>query len=241
MTQSMDRPLTEAAPESDLSNVMQGVLSASTEPLTLPKLRARLPASLRKISLEQLADYVNRQVAANVLYQYPRYRSQHDRFWDRPMSEHVSDLLHTALRAGPLAWVELRRKLPAYALPHAESVLLDHVNVGKLHRHPRNGNRGRERFGAAPADPKDYLRSELANLFRKLEPLGFTQAQLRSGALELLHEEEWSSPGLKTTTESCTTPEAFKGAVDQAPTQEMPMTGQADALASAPAARNETR
>jgi len=231
----------EATPESDLTNVLQVVLSASTEPLTLPKLRARLPASLRKMSLEQLADYVNRQVAANLLYQYPRYRSQHDRFWDRPMSEHVGDLLHTALRGGPLAWVELRRKLPAYALPHAESVLLEHVNRGKLHRHPRNGNRGRERFGPAPADPKDYLRAELANLFRRLEPLGFSQAQLRSGALELLHEEEWSAPGVSTPNEPGATAEAFEGTLVPAPANEMPTTGQTATLASASVAGNETR
>ena len=43
-----------------------------------------------------------------------------------------------------------------------------------------------------PADPREYLRPELAAVFRKLEPMGFTEAQLRGGALELLHDEEWS-------------------------------------------------
>jgi hypothetical protein len=172
---------------------LQQVLQASDEPLTLSKIRSRLPARFREISFEELTELLNRQVTAQVLWQYPRYRSQQDRYWDRPMPVHVASLLRGALNAGPLGWSELRRKLPAYAQPQAEAVLHAEVREGRLFRHPRLG-RGSERFGAAAADPREYLKAELTLVFARLEHLGFGREQLRSAALDLLHEEEWGRP-----------------------------------------------
>jgi hypothetical protein len=194
MTQVADPKPTETSPETDLVAEVRRVLAASSEPLTLSKIRAALPSSFRGMSLEDLAESLRRQVAANVLIQYPKYRSQQDRFWDRPMQVHVATLLSETLTEGPLAWSELRRKLPAYALGQAEAVLQEQLVQGNLHRHPRQGTRGKDRFGVKPADAKEYLRHELILLFNRMEGLGFTQAQLRAGALELLHEEEWASP-----------------------------------------------
>jgi len=191
MTEVIDQTQTEAAAATDLVAAIQQVLRASEEPLTLSKIRAHLPSRFRGMGLAELAEVLHRQVAANVLVQYPKYRSQQDRFWDRPMEVHIAALLRTTLEEGSLAWSELRRKLPAYAQGQAETVLNEQVTDGKLYRHPKAG-RGGERFGVGPADPKDYLRSELISVFRRLEQLGFTQAQLREGALELLHEEEWA-------------------------------------------------
>ena len=91
-----------------------------------------------------------------------------------------------------MPWSELRRKLPAYAVGPAEVVLQEQVAQGQLYQHPRISSRGGDRFGVRPPDPKDYLRTELATVFRNLERLGFTESQLRAGALELLHDEEWS-------------------------------------------------
>ncbi len=108
------------------------------------------------------------------------------------MPIHIAALLRSVLQDAPLALSELRRKLPAYAQAQAEAVLYEQVAQGLLYRHPRVGRRGSDRFGLQAADPKDYLRSELAKVFRKLEGRGFSQAQLRAGALELLHDEEWS-------------------------------------------------
>lgn len=182
---------TPVAAETDLVASLQRVLREQEEPLTLSKIRSALPSSFKSLSLDELAEALRRQVSANVLYQYPKYRSQHDRFWDRPMPVHMAGLLRNALHEGPLAWSELRRKLPVYAQAQAETVLREQVAQGQLHRHPRVG-RGGERFGLRPPDAKDYLRSELAELFRRMDQLGFTQAQLRAGALELLHDEEWT-------------------------------------------------
>lgn len=181
--------LTDTKP--DLLTEIRRVLEQSQEPLTLPKLRSRLPAAFRSLSGEELTEVLQRQVAANVLWQYPKYRSSQDRFWDRPMDVHVSMLLSGSLEAGPLPWSELRRKLPAYAQSHALLALEKQIAHGRLHRHPRTG-RGGERYGVRPADPKDYLRDELQQVFRRLEALGFTQPQLREAAYGLLHEEEWS-------------------------------------------------
>src|SRR5262249_49270190 len=93
------------------------------------------------------------------------------------------------------AWSELRRKLPAYAQAQAEAVLQEQVAQGLLHRHPRLTSRGPERYGVAPPDARDYLRPELEAVFKRLTDMGFNRAQLRAGALELLHEEEWASGG----------------------------------------------
>ena len=103
---------TPAAPQTDLDLVaaVHRVLAASAEPLTLSKIRSHLPTALRGIELEQLAEALARQVAANALYQYPKYRSQQDRFWDRAMPAHAAALLRQGLQDGPLAWSELRRK-----------------------------------------------------------------------------------------------------------------------------------
>jgi hypothetical protein len=168
------------------------VLAASTEPLTLSKIRSRLPAPFRSLSLEELTEALQRQVAANVVVQYPKYRSQQDRYWDRSMQVHVAALLRETLEAGPLALAELRRKLPAYALAHTETVLQEQVNQGLLHRHPRSGKRGGDRYGVRPPDVKEYLQPELSQVFQRLENLGFSRTQIRAEALQLLHDEEWS-------------------------------------------------
>jgi hypothetical protein len=180
-----------AAP--DLATAAQRVLAASDEPLTVSKLRAKLPAALRGTDLKELSEALDRLAASKVLHKYPKYRSQQDRYWDRGMTTHIAVLMRTALEESPLAWSELRRKLPAYAHPQAEAVRDEQMGQGLLHRHPRAGSRGAERIGVRPPDPKDYLRQELPDLFRRLAGLGFTRPQIRAAALELLHEEEWDT------------------------------------------------
>jgi hypothetical protein len=177
----------------DLASSAQRVLAASDEPMTVSKIRARLPGALRGVELTELTEVLERQVSANALYKYPKYRSQQDRYWDRGMTAHVAALLRAALEEGPLTASELRRKLPAYAQAPAPQVLDEQIAQGLLHRHPRAGTRGGERFGARPADPRDYLRDELPALFTRLASLGFGRPQIRAAALELLHEEEWDA------------------------------------------------
>jgi hypothetical protein len=205
MTQALENNPSEVVTDSDVVAAVQRVLEASAEPLTVSKIRAQLPPRFRTDNLEEI---LRRQAAANVLHQYPKYRSQQDRFWDRPMPVHIAALLRESLQEGPLAWSELRRKLPAYAQGQAEAILREEVAQGRLHRHPRTG-RGAERFGLRPPDARDYLREKLVELFRQMEQLGFTQVQLREGALELLHDEEWASaPAAR---------ESGTGAAEQAP------------------------
>lgn len=192
MTQLVD-PTTSSAPveATDLAAAIARVLHASAEPLTVAKIKTQLPTALRGLNVEEI---LHGQVAAKALHEYPKYRSPHARFWDRPMSVHVAALLRETLDEEPLAWSDLRRKLPAYAAENGvESILQEQLAQGRLFRHPRTGGRGGDRFSTRRPDPKDYLRSEFITLFGKLEQLGFTQAQLRAGATELLHEEEWAS------------------------------------------------
>jgi hypothetical protein len=198
MTQVTDQPSSPTLSDSDLVTEVQRLLQGSPEPLTLAKIRSALPPRLRSASLEALAEALRRQVAANVLVQYPKYRSQHDRFWDRPMQVHIAYLLRQTLEEGPLAWSELRRKLPDYAKTQAEAVLEEQVVQGLLHRHPPSSSRGGMRYGLQRPDPKEYLRAELTAAFGRLERIGFSQAQLREGAMDLLQEEEWATPSTQT-------------------------------------------
>jgi hypothetical protein len=191
MTQLIEDNVTSPPSDTDLVAAVRRVLEASPEPLTLSKIRSALPANFRSLSLEALAEALQRQVAANVLVQYPRYRSPQDRFWDRPMHVHVAHLLRAALQEQPLAASELRRKLPDYAKTQAEAVLEEEVAQGRIHRHPPANSRSGPRFGVEPPDPRTFLRNELSTLFLRLERLGFTQTQLRQAALDLLQEEEW--------------------------------------------------
>jgi hypothetical protein len=190
MTQVIEQKNPETSTDSDLIVAVQAVLEASPEPLTPPKIRAQLPARFRTSNLEAV---LHRQVAARVLHQYPKYRSQQDRFWHQPMPVHLAALLRAALQEGALAASEVRRKLPAYAQPHLEAVLDEQLRQGQLHRHPRAGRSG-EKVGLRPPDAKDYLRTELEEVFSRLEQMGFSRGQIRAGGLELLHDEEWASP-----------------------------------------------
>jgi hypothetical protein len=197
MTEVIDKtpsvpPTDPATPAAlDLTTAIQRVLAASDEPMTVSKIRAKLPGSLRGTDTKDLTDLLERQVSANVLFKYPKYRSPQDRYWDRGMNAHVGHLVRSSLESGPLSWSELRRKLPAYAQGPAQQVLDEQIAQGLLHRHPRAGSRGGERFSHRPPDPRDYLRQELPDLFTRLTALGFTRPQIRAAALELLHEEEW--------------------------------------------------
>jgi hypothetical protein len=211
----------------DLATAAQHVLATSDEPQTVSKIRSRLPGALRTIDVKELTEALDRQVAAGALYKYPKYRSQQDRYWDRGMTTHVAHLLRVVLEGGPLPWSELRRKLPAYAQPQAQQVLEEQIGQGLLHRHPRAGSRGGERFGLRPADPRDYLRLELPDLFTRLAGLGFGRPQIRAAALELLHEEEWDVEPPPQPEKPAETAESPVPAVAQAEThREMPDAGQ---------------
>jgi hypothetical protein len=191
---SVESTPVQAPPEGDLLAAVRSVLAASREPLTLSKIRAALPAKLRPATPEALAESLQRQVAANVLYLYPKYRSQQDRYWDRPMSEHLANLLEDTVREQPLPWSDIRRKLPDYAKTLAEPVLNEQLAKSKLFRHPPASSRSGPRFGVTGADPKEYLRAELIGVFSRLEQLGFNRPQLGECAMELLHEEVWATP-----------------------------------------------
>jgi hypothetical protein len=199
MTQTLEsQAAVQPAPATmDLPTAVLRVLSAATDPMTPSKVKAALPAPHRQVALEELTEQLRRQAAANVLYLFPKYRSPHDRFWDRPMPVHVAALIHETLEENPLPLSELRRKLPAYAHTHAEVVLNEMLTQGKVFRHPRlPGSRGGDLFGVRPPDAKDYLRRELPGTFRRLQGMGFTPSQLRAAALELLHDEEWASTSM---------------------------------------------
>src|SRR2546425_227239 len=159
----------EPTTQIDLPTAIQRILAASPEPLTVPKIRAQLPSALRTSSPEEFGEFLKRQAAANVIVQYPKYRSQQDRYWDRPLPVHIAALVHQALQEQALGFSELRRRVPTYAVTQLKPVLMEQVNQGKLPRPPRPGKRGGDLFGTRPADPKDYLRSELAVLFLNLE------------------------------------------------------------------------
>lgn len=209
LLEQTDQPVAVVAPDTEVLAAIRTVLENSAEPLTLSKIRTALPSRLRT-SPENLNDVLRRQVAAGVFVQYPKYRSPQDRYWDRPMPVHLAWLLGNVLAEKPLGMSEIRRKLPDYAKTQAESILEEQVAKGTLFRHPPLNSRTGPRYGVQTPQAREYLRPELTKVFQRLEQLGFSQAQLREGAMELLNQEEWSEP---TTPQS--PPQSLTGAEGQ--------------------------
>jgi hypothetical protein len=178
------------APTADLVGEIRLVLRDSDEPLTASKIRERLPALLRQISAVALTEILQRQAAAGVLVTCPKYRSRHDRYWDRPLRERVHEMLRDFLRSGPLPWSDLRRRLPRYARYLAESVLNEQLAQGRLYRHPPRTVRAAPRYALEPADIRSYLRPALDELLDRLEPLGFGRGEVRRGLQQMLHDFE---------------------------------------------------
>jgi hypothetical protein len=194
MTEVLDQLQPQAPNETDLGAAVLRILAASSEPQTPSKIRSQLPAAFRSVGLEQLVEVLRRRVDANVLYEYPPYRSQQHRYWDRPPSVHIVELVRAALAEGPLTVSQVRRKLPEYARGKAEEVLKDQADQGLLHQHPGAGSRTGPRFGLEPPDPREPLREELVRLFDRVQrDFGFARSRLREAALDLLHEEEWDA------------------------------------------------
>ena len=64
MTSTIDQAVVAAPVETDLPTLVQRVLATSSEPLTLSKIRSRLPGAFRNMALEELGESLLRQVAA---------------------------------------------------------------------------------------------------------------------------------------------------------------------------------
>src|SRR5260370_11298088 len=163
MTSSVEHAQTTPSTTSDLGTAVREVLAASPEPMTVSKIRAALPSALRQVSVQELSDVLSGEASANAIHEYPKYRSQQERYWDRPMPVHIVQLLQSNLEEKPLTWTELRRKMPAYAQDKAQTVLEEQIGLKVFFRHPRHpGSRSGEPIGIREADAKDYLRAELS-------------------------------------------------------------------------------
>jgi hypothetical protein len=233
MTEVLDHAPSPGPTATELMSEVRRVLAASSEPLTLSKIRAHLPTALRTVPLETISRALEPLVEHSVIYKYEPYRSPHPRFWDRPMPEHLAALIEQVLTdEGPLAWPQLHRKLPSYVKDTPEKMetigklLEDQVRQQKLYLHPASGSRSGKRYGIEAPDPREPLRKELPALFDRLErQMGFTRAQLREAAIELLHEEEWESPASRPESAAeATAPAATEPADGEAPTPPPPPT-----------------
>jgi hypothetical protein len=183
-----------AALHADLVDAVHSVLKESEEPLTIPRIRERLPEGFRALGPEVLADVLHRQVAANVLVMCPKYRSGQDRYWDRSLREHAKVVIRDSLALGPASWSDLRRRLPKYLRHLAESVLNEELARGTLHRHPPTTVRNGPRYALEPADVRTYIAKELNAMLQRLKQRGFPCSQTRMAIMQLLQEEEWAEP-----------------------------------------------
>lgn len=177
----------------DVVDAVREVLRCSAEPMTIPKIRERLPAPHRRMRLEELADVVQRQVAANVLVACPKYRSSQDRYWDRSLREHAKVVLHESLRAGPMAWADLRKKFPKYLRHLAESVLNEELARAAIFRQPETSPRMGPRYALDPPDVRTYAARELRALVARLEQYGFDRMESCEAIVQLVQENEWGT------------------------------------------------
>lgn len=187
--------------QADLVDAIREIFKSSDEPLTHRKLRLRLPEPFDGLRTEELAEVLERQVAAHVFVRCPKYRSGQDRYWDRNLREHAKVVMHAALEKGPMSWPELRKKLPKYLRHLAESVLNEELAKGEVHRHPPSASNGGFRFGMQPADVRAYAAKELEGTLARMVQLGFSLCDSRESLMQLLHESEWAEeapyqPGL---------------------------------------------
>jgi hypothetical protein len=177
--------------KTDLVDAVREVLQHSAEPLTIPRIRERLPTPFRAIGIEDLTDVLQRQLAAHVLVMCPKYRSSQDRYWDRPLREHAKIVLREALRSGPMSWADLRKKFPKYLRHLADSVLNEELAREAIFRHPATSARMGPRYALEPADVRSYANKELQELLSRLEQYGFGRIESREAIAQLLHEDEW--------------------------------------------------
>jgi hypothetical protein len=181
-----------ASTQTDLVDAIRDVLRSSTEPMTTARIRERLPAPFRALQIEELADAIHRQVAAHVLVMCPKYRSGQDRFWDRTLHQHAKVVLREALRNGPMAWADLRKKFPKYLRHLADTVLNEELARGAVFRHPTTSARMGPRYGLEPADVHAYAAAELQALLNRLARCGFDRADSQAALMQLLLEAEWA-------------------------------------------------
>jgi hypothetical protein len=178
--------------QTDLVDAVREVLRHSAEPLTVPRIRERLPMALRTIGIEELTDVLQRQLAAHVLVMCPKYRSSQDRYWDRPLREHAKVVLGEALRGGSMSWADLRKKFPKYLRHLADSVLNEELAKETIFRHPPTSARMGPRYALEPADVRSYANKELQEMLTRLAHCGFGRAEVREAIVQLLQEEEWA-------------------------------------------------
>ncbi len=176
----------------DLVGAIHEILKQSSEPLTVPKIRARLGGSFQKIRTAELAEILQRQVAAQVLVMCPKYRSGQNRYWDRSLREHAKVVLRRALEEGAMPWAELRKKFPKYMRHLAESVLNEELAKRTIFRHPPTSPRMGFRFALQTPDVRLHAAKELDEALARLEAHGFTRIDAREAFMQLLQEHEWA-------------------------------------------------
>src|SRR5438552_2941462 len=187
--------MVEACPSSngaDLVDAVREVLKQSAEPLTIPRIRERLPTRFRHMRIEDLTEVLQRQAAAHVLVMCPKYRSRQDRYWDRTLHEHAKVVLHEALQGGPMPWADLRKKFPKYLRHLADSVLNEELAKATVFRHPPASTRMGPRYALQPADVRSYAGKELHEMLARLQQCGFARSEAREALMQLLQEDEWA-------------------------------------------------
>lgn len=182
----------------DLVDAVRELLRHSAEPMTVRRIRERLPGELRSMRQEELTEAIERQVAAQVLFICPKYRSSQDRYWDRSVRDHARSVLQTALADGPMSWTDLRKKVPKYARHLADSVLNEELARGTIFRHPPTSTRMGLRYALSPPELRAYAAKELGEMLTRLEQCGFARVELREAIMQLLHEDEWSDEAVET-------------------------------------------
>jgi hypothetical protein len=176
----------------DLVGAIQEILKQSSEPLTVPKIRVRLRGAFRAIGIEELADVLQRQVAAQVLVICPKYRSGQDRYWDRPLREHAKVVLRRTLEDGAMPWSELRKKFPKYLRHLAESVLNEELARRTIFRHPPATPRVGIRYSLQAPDVGPHAARELEEALSRLEAHGFSRVDACEALMHLLQQHEWA-------------------------------------------------
>lgn len=165
---------TSAVP-ADLDLLIRAVLERASKGLSAHQVHVALPRAARP-SREAVAAELRRLAGAGAAHAWPGGKSP--LYGARPFEEVLRERVEALVREAPRTEAQLRKGVPAEAHPLVRQLIADLVGQGRLHHHPKV--RGREVFGAEPADPLPELRPLVEAAVARLVRKGFPEAGVRA-------------------------------------------------------------
>jgi hypothetical protein len=171
----------------DTKEVILKVVRNAGEPLTVKKVLDLLPRPF-KVSEDVLNRFLDEQVQAGALHEWPSLRSK-KRYWFQDPEAVIKKGMLQVLSQKALSQTELQKSLrklffrsPKYkAKELTRTCLRQLLEEGRVYKYPRMPRKRSDFYGVLPPDPAPYLgkvKTELKKVFEKLRPFGVTEEEV---------------------------------------------------------------